>query len=122
MDVSNLKAQLDNINRRLKRFQDKDPNKPLDEIYAEQPRILKMIKEFNENRKTLENGLQAARNTSGYTSVALSRNIGDDTAILAYVTDILGQCEALKKQKVQKSNYKNPPGFEEKFKKGMRSG
>ena len=122
VDVSNLQAQLDNINRRLKRFQDKDPNKTLDEIYAEQPRILKMINEFNENRKTLENGLNAAKNTSGYTSVALSRNIGDDDAILAYVTHILGQCEALKKQKVQNNIYKNPPGFEERFKKGMQSG
>jgi len=41
---------------------------------------------------------------------------------LAYVTDILGQCEALKKQKVQKNTFKNPPGFEERFKKGMQSG
>ena len=122
VDVTNLQAQLDNIDRRLKRFQDKDPNKPLDKIYADQPRILKMIEEFTGNRKTLENGLQAARNTSGYTSVALSRKIGDDNEILAYVTDILGQCEALKKHKVQKNIYPNPPGFEERIKKGMKSG
>ena len=89
-----MQAQLDNINRRLKRFQDKDSNTPLDEIYADQPRILELIDELNGNRKTLENGLQTTRNTSGYTSVALSRKIGDDNAILAYVTDILGQCEA----------------------------
>jgi len=47
--------------------------------------------------------LQTAQNTSGYTSIALSRKIGDDNAILAYVNDILGQCEALKKYKVQKN-------------------
>jgi len=122
VDISNIQAQLDNIDRRLKRFQDKDPNTPLDEIYADQPRILKLIDEFNGNRKTLENGLQTARNTSGYTSVALSRKIGDDNAILAYVTDILGQCEALKKHKVQKNIYQNPPGFEERIKKGMKPG
>jgi len=122
VDISNVQAQLDNIDRRLKRFQDKDPNTPLDEIYADQPRILKLIDEFNGNRKTLENGLQTARNTSGYTSVALSRKIGDDNAILAYVTDILGQCEALKKHKVQKNIYQNPPGFEERIKKGMKPG
>ena len=57
-----------------------------------------------------------------YTSVALSRKIGDDNAMLAYVTDILGQCEALKKHKVQKNIYQNPPGFEERIKKGMKSG
>ena len=122
VDISNIQAQLDNINRRLKRFQDKDPNTPLDEIYADQPRILELIDEFNGNRKTLEIGLQTARNTSGYTSVALSRKIGDDNAILAYVTDILGQCEALKNHKVQKNIYQNPPGFEERIKKGMKSG
>ena len=103
MDITNLQAQLDNIDRRLKRFQDKDPNTLLDEIYADQPRILKLIEEFKGNRKTLENDLQIAQNTSGYTSIALSRKIGDDNAILAYVTDILGQCEALKKSKVQKN-------------------
>jgi 2',3'-cyclic-nucleotide 2'-phosphodiesterase (5'-nucleotidase family) len=122
VDVTNLQAQLDNIDRRLKRFQDKDPNKSLDKIYADQPRILKMIDEFNGNRKTMENGLQTAQNTSGYTSVALSRKIGDDNEILAYVTDILGQCEALKKYKVQKNIFPNPPGFEERIKKGMKSG
>jgi 2',3'-cyclic-nucleotide 2'-phosphodiesterase (5'-nucleotidase family) len=103
VDITNLQAQLDNIDRRLKRFQDKDPNTPLDEIYADQPRILKLIEEFKGNHKTLENDLQTAQNTSGYTSIALSRKIGDDNAILAYVNDILGQCEALKKYKVQKN-------------------
>ena len=103
VDISNIQAQLDNI-------------------YADQPRILKLIDEFNGNRKTLEDGLKTARNTSGYTSVALSRKIGDDNAMLAYVTDILGQCEALKKHKVQKNIYQNPPGFEERIKKGMKPG
>ena len=122
VDISNLQAQVDNIDRRLKRFQDKDPKTPLDEIYADQPRILKLIEEFNQNRKTYENNLRSAQNTSGYTSVALSRKIGDDDAILAYVTDILGQCAALKKHKVQKNLYPNPPGFEERIKKGLKPG
>jgi len=122
VDISNMQAQLDNIDRQLKRFQDKDPNTPLEKIYFDQPRILKLIDEFNQKRKTYEYDLQTAQNTSGYTSVALSRKIGDDEAILAYVTDILGQCEVLKKHKVQKNFYPNPPGFEERIKKGLKPG
>ncbi|MCS5609698.1 MAG: hypothetical protein NZ961_04755, partial [Candidatus Poribacteria bacterium] len=57
VDISSIQAQLDNIDRRLERFQNKDPNTPLDEIYGDQPRILKLIEEFDRNRKTYENDL-----------------------------------------------------------------
>ncbi|MDC0215304.1 hypothetical protein OAK14_01440 [Candidatus Marinimicrobia bacterium] len=122
VDVSNLHAQIDNIDKRLKRFQNKDPKKSLDDIYADQPRIIKLIGELSQNRETFEKNLQLAKNTSSYKSVPLSRKIEDDQEMLKYVTDVLQQCETLTKIKPKKNLMNNPSGFEENFKKGIKSG
>tara|TARA_B110000438_G_C15792758_1_gene641481 strand:+ start:222 stop:1181 length:960 start_codon:yes stop_codon:yes gene_type:complete len=122
VDVSNLSIQIDNIDRRLKRFQDKDPKKSLEDIYADQPRIIKLINELRENREFYEKNIQVAKNTSSYTSVSLSRKIDDDQKMLTYVTDVLQQCESITKFKPKKNLIKNPPGFEENYKKGFKTG
>ncbi|MDG2266853.1 MAG: hypothetical protein P8L91_07705 [Candidatus Marinimicrobia bacterium] len=122
VDVSNLHAQIGNINKRLKRFQNKDPKKSLEDIYADQPRIIKLIGELRQNRETFEKNLQMAKNTSNYKSVPLSRKIEDDQEMLKYVTDVLQQCEALKKFKPKENLMNNPSGFEKNFKKGIKSG
>jgi len=122
IDVSNLHAQIDNIDKRLQRFQNKDPKKSLEDIYADQPRIIKLIGDLRTNRETFEKNLQLAKNTSSYKSVPLSRKIEDDQEMLQYVTDVLQQCEVLTKFKPKKNLMKNPSGFEKNFKKGIQSG
>ena len=122
VDVSNLHTQIDNIDKRLERFQNKDPNKSLEDIYADQPRIIKLIGDLTQNRETFEKNLQIAKNTSSYKSVPLSRKIEDDQVMLAYVTDVLQQCEALTKTKPKKNLINNPKDFEKNLKKGFKSG
>jgi len=122
IDVSNLHAQIDNIDKRLQRFQNKDPKKSLEDIYADQPRIIKLIGDLRTNRETFEKNLQLAKNTSSYKSVPLSRKIEDDQEMLQYVTDVLQQCEVLTKFEPKKNLMKNPSGFEKNFKKGIQSG
>ena len=122
VDVSNLHTQIDNIDKRLERFQNKDPNKSLEDIYADQPRIIKLIGDLTQNRETFEKNLQIAKNTSSYKSVPLSRKIEDDQIMLAYVTEVLQQCEALTKTKPKKNLINNPKDFEKNLKKGFKSG
>ena len=112
----------DNIDRRIERFQNKDPNKSLEDIYADQPRIIKLIDELRNNREFYERNIQFAKNTSSYKSVSLSRKIDDDQEMLTYVTDILQQCEAVTKVKGKKNLMKKNPEFEKNFKKGLKSG
>lgn len=122
VDVSSLRTQMDNIDKRLQRFQNKDPKKSLEDIYADQPRIIKLISEMRQNRESFEKNLKLAKNTSLYKSVSLSRKIDDDQEMLTYVTDVLQQCEVLTKFKPKNNLMKNPPGFEKNFKKGITSG
>ncbi len=117
-----MHTQIDNIDKRLERFQNKDPNKSLEDIYADQPRIVKLIGDLTQNRETFEKSLQIAKNTSSYKSVPLSRKIEDDQVMLAYVTDVLQQCEALTKTKPKKNLINNPKDFEKNLKKGFKSG
>ena len=122
VDISNAHTQIDNIDRRIERFQNKDPNKSLEDIYADQPRIIKLIDELRNNREFYERNIQFAKNTSSYKSVSLSRKIDDDQEMLTYVTDILQQCEAVTKVKGKKNLMKKNPEFEKNFKKGLKSG
>ena len=122
VDISNAHTQIDNIDRRIERFQNKDPNKSLEDIYADQPRIIKLIDELRNNREFYEKNIQFAKNTSSYKSVSLSRKIDDDQEMLTYVTDILQQCEAVTKVKGKKNLMKKNPEFEKNFKKGLKSG
>jgi hypothetical protein len=94
----------------------------LEDIYADQPRIIKLIGDLRTNRETFEKSLQLAKNTSSYKSVPLSRKIEDDQEMLQYVTDVLQQCEVLTKFKPKKNLMNNPSGFEKNFKKGIQSG
>ena len=122
VDVSSLHTQMDNIDKRLQRFQNKDPKKSLEDIYADQPRIIKLIGELRQNRESFEKNLKLAKNTSLYKSVSLSRKIDDDQVMLTYVTDVLQQCEVLTKFKHKNNLMKNSPEFEKNFKKGIKSG
>ena len=83
VDVSSMHTQIDNIDKRLERFQNKDPKKSMEDIYADQPRIIKLIDELRTNREAYENNIQLAKNTSSYKSVSLSRKIDDDQEMLA---------------------------------------
>ena len=121
VDVSSMHTQIDNIDKRLERFQNKDPKKSMEDIYADQPRIIKLIDELRTNREAYENNIQLAKNTSSYKSVSLSRKIDDDQEMLAYVNDVLQQCEKVTKVKTKKNLLKHSPEFKKNWKKGIKS-
>ena len=121
VDVSSMHTQIDNIDKRLERFQNKDPKKSMEDIYADQPRIIKLIDELRTNREAYENNIQLAKNTSSYKSVSLSRKIDDDQEMLAYVNDVLQQCEKVTKVKTKKNLLKHSPEFKKNWKKVIKS-
>jgi 2',3'-cyclic-nucleotide 2'-phosphodiesterase (5'-nucleotidase family) len=101
VDISRLQARLNVINRRMESLQKRDPEKPLEEIYADKPNLLKTIARYRDDKATLEKELQAATNRSVYTSVALSKKIKDDPEMLAFMDSVLAECEKVKPKKTR---------------------
>ena len=99
VDISRIQARLNVINRRLESLQKRDPEKSLEEIYANKPNLLKTIARYRKDKTTLEKELKAATNRSVFTSVALSKKIKDEPEMLAYVDSVLVECEKVKPKK-----------------------
>ncbi len=96
--VSPKKAELEQINRRLKNLQKRDPNKSLEDLYAGQPNVLNIISEYSSKKEIIEAEIAGASNTSEFELLDLSREVESDPELLAIVDDILETCSKLTKK------------------------
>jgi len=88
-------AELERINRRLKNLQKRNPETPLEELYAGQPNVLNIVNEYRAKKEMIESELSDAANTSEYQLMDLSRKVESDPGLLAIVNDVLAACDEL---------------------------
>ena len=98
VDVSGYENKIKSINRRLQRLQKKDPDKSLEEIYAQQDNVLKLIEQYREDLAESEDAIASAVNTLKFEMLPLDRKIKDDGEMLAFVDKSLATCNALNKE------------------------
>jgi len=98
VDVSGYENKIKSINRRLQRLQKKDPDKSLEEIYAQQDNVLKLIEQYREDLAESEDVIASAVNTLKFEMLPLDRKIKDDGEMLAFVDKSLATCNALNKE------------------------
>ena len=102
------------VERRFNKLQKQDPDKPLEEIYADQKNVLEQIEKYKTELAEANAAMESAVNTFKYETIALSKKIRDDPNLLAFVDESLAACSSLKNQKV---NMDRPKGFKKKRKK-----
>ena len=102
IDVSSIQDKKKSFNRRLDRLQKKDPDKQLEEIYANQENVLSLIERYRKDLFEAEAALAAAVNTMNFQSVPLSRKIQDDPEMIAFVDETLATCNSLKRKSTSK--------------------
>ena len=102
IDVSSIQDKKKSFNRRLDRLQKKDPDKQLEEIYANQENVLSLIERYRKGLFEAEAALAAAVNTMNFQSVPLSRKIQDDPEMIAFVDETLATCNSLKQKSTSK--------------------
>jgi len=102
IDVSSIQDKKKSFNRRLDRLQKKDPDKQLEEIYANQENVLSLIERYRKGLFEAEAALAAAVNTMNFQSVPLSRKIQDDPEMIAFVDETLATCNSLKRKSTSK--------------------
>jgi len=113
VDVSYYKQQVKNTETRIERYKKKEPEKSFEEIYANQPNILRNIEVLRKQKQTAKDQLDRAINQSEYKLVSMSRKIGDDLDMLAFVDRVF------KKENEIKGIPNLPPG--KKLKSPIRS-
>jgi len=102
IDVSSIQDKIKSVNRRFDRLQKKDPDKQLEEIYANQENVLSLIERYRKGLFEAEAALAAAINTMNFQSVPLSRKIQDDPEMIAFVDETLATCNSLKRKSTSK--------------------
>ena len=109
VDVSAEEKKVKSVQKRFDRLQKKDPDKNLEEIYADQENVLNLIKKYREDLKISEEVIASAINTLQYQTNPLNNKIGDDAELLAFVTSSVKTCDALapKKKPANQNKSKN---------------
>ena len=83
---------------RLKSLQNKDPKKPIEEIYKNNRSVLDMIEKFKAGAAESESELQGAPNKSFYSLIPLNGGIASERGLLKLVDQVLETCEELDKK------------------------
>ncbi len=96
VDVSSHEKNIKSIQKRFERLQKKDPEKPLEELYANQKNVLKLIEQYRMDIQESENVIEEAVNTMQFETVALNKKIKDNPEFLAFVDESLATCSSLK--------------------------
>ncbi|MFQ6615046.1 MAG: hypothetical protein ACE5D1_09410, partial [Fidelibacterota bacterium] len=94
-DVSGYKTTVKNVNTRFDNLKKKDPNRPLEKIYADQPNTLRLIKNYRQQLAIAEKGLANAVNRSEFKLVPLNRKIKDDPEMLTFIDKVLAEVDKL---------------------------
>ena len=100
VDISTAKGKISSITRRLKKLQEKDPNRTIEEIYADKPNVLKLVGDYRQQLVKYETIMNDAVNTSIYKSIPLDKNVGENNEVLAFVDETLASCNALRKKAI----------------------
>ncbi len=107
VDVSAEEKKVKSVQKRFDRLQKKDPDKNLEEIYADQENVLNLIKKYREDLKISEEVIASAINTLQYQTNPLNNKIGEDAELLAFVTSSVKTCDALAPKKKPANQNKN---------------
>ncbi|RMF07968.1 MAG: hypothetical protein D6762_06585 [Candidatus Neomarinimicrobiota bacterium] len=109
VDVTSYETTLKNVKDRFENLQKKDPGKPLEEIYANKPNVLRLISNYRQQKEIAEKALAHVVNRSRFKLVPLNRKIKDDPTMLAYIDRVLARADSLTgKPPVQVSRRKTP--------------
>lgn len=103
VDISTATGKITSINQRLEKLQKKDPVRTIEEMYADKPNVLKLVSDYRQQLVKYETIMADAINTTQYESIPLSKAVGEDAELLAFVDETLATCSALRKKNIKLS-------------------
>ena len=113
IDISAEEKNLKQISKRFERLQKKDPSKTLEDIYADQSNVLKLIEGYRKDEIISKNLIETSVNKLKYKTIGLSRKVKDDPEMLKFVNSSVETCALLKPKSKEKNTInkkvKTPP-------------
>ena len=113
IDVSSEEKKLQQISKRFERLQKKDPSKTLEDLYADQSNVLKLIEGYKKDEVMSKNLIENSVNKLRYKTIGLSRKVKDDPEMLKFVNSSVETCALLnpksKNKKIIKNSAKKMP-------------
>ena len=103
MDISQSKATLKTVEKRFESLQKRNPDMKLEDIYADNPNVLKIISKYRVQEAKAKLILDEAVNTSEYKLTALDKKISDDNYLFELVADVLKETRKLDRSDVKRS-------------------
>ena len=100
VDVSNQKMMLDVFSQRLKKLQERDPKRKIEEIYKNSPNVLASIERFRAGIASANATLNNVTNSSSFTLFPLSGSVKSEKKTLKAVDQILDKCKKLDEKSV----------------------
>jgi 2',3'-cyclic-nucleotide 2'-phosphodiesterase (5'-nucleotidase family) len=104
VDVSNQKMMLSVFTERLKRLQQRDPKRKIEDIYKNSPNVLASIQRFRSGIESANATLSKVVNTSHFTLFPLSSAVESEKKILKAVDEVLDKCKSLDDKSVALSS------------------
>ena len=98
VNVSYVQENMKYTKRKLDRLGDIDPQKTLDELYANQENTMNVIAQGRASLIRAAAVLDNAINTLHFQNVAMDKNIKDDVNMVAFVNESLSACSGLIKK------------------------
>lgn len=87
-DVSASFNRLQEIDYRLNRLKSKDPSTKIEDLYANQPNVLSLIKKYQKEATEIGISLSGFKNRSVFFSVPLAPGIPDDREVAIFIDNI----------------------------------
>lgn len=107
VDITAEQKKIDQIKKRFDRLQKKNPNESLEEIYANQTNVLKLIDGYKKDEIISRDLIKNSVNKLKYNTLPLNRNILDDPDMLKFVNSAVSTCEILNPKKVSNNGKGN---------------
>jgi len=95
IDISQSQENVKTVEKRFKSLKQRNPDKKLEDIYADKPNVLKIIKDYRVKQEKAEKILVGAVNRSEYRLIALDKKISDNPELVKLVKETLSECKKL---------------------------
>ncbi|MEE2876592.1 MAG: hypothetical protein VX822_02255 [Candidatus Neomarinimicrobiota bacterium] len=96
-DITELKLREEFMQRQIERMKRSDPSKTLEELYADDPKLLERAKQIKEALGQMQRELASAVNTSHFDFSPMDKSLDDDPRMLGIVSETLIACDQLEK-------------------------
>ena len=100
VDVSTQKMMLSVFSQRLKKLQERDPKRKIEEIYKNSPKVLATVERLRAGIKSANGTLSKVVNSSSFSLIPLSGSVKSEKKILKEVNEVLDKCKMLDEKSV----------------------